>query len=374
MPEEKVHSLYSPSGYKWLKYCPGYVGDKKSKVHPVTLEGTAIHKALEDSDVSELNDDEQILAVEDCEKFQLEALQKFLRPDLAYDEYPSPAHPGELKLMVDSQRQSWGYLDKLYVQGDQALLIDYKAGYKRVDPAQTNLQGKGYTVGVFNAFPLVNTVFVRFIQPRINSVTDGLFHRSDLPALRAEIAELIDNAKNFHGELEKTHPGVLPCLYCGRRLSCPVMSGFMQLIVSKLEQLGVPTEFSIGSLRNNPEQLARLLNVKDLITKLVEDATDAAKELIASGQEVPGYELKERKGRTSVTDVAAAAEVCHKLGITDDDFIKAVTVSLTSLKEIAKSKAERGSKTAMEEILLTKLSNAGALSISDSTLTLKAVK
>ena len=55
------HASYSPSSLKYFELCPCYQKDNSGSVHPVTLRGTAMHKACETGDMEGLDSTEKAL-------------------------------------------------------------------------------------------------------------------------------------------------------------------------------------------------------------------------------------------------------------------------------------------------------------------------
>ena len=100
---ERAHAKRSPSAYKYIKACPGYLPQKNQELHPNTIRGTKIHDAIEANNF-DLLDDQELRWAEYCLGEKQKALAEVFGTN-PYDEEK------EIKVVVIEKFQSWGYLD-----------------------------------------------------------------------------------------------------------------------------------------------------------------------------------------------------------------------------------------------------------------------
>lgn len=122
---------------------------------------------------------------------------------------------------------NFGHLDLLCIDGVSATLDDYKFGWIPVKPAVFNRQGWNYAAAVFQMFPDLLEINVRFIQPKRNWTTEHTFFRGeDADRLRFEIQELNRQSLEVREsrDPEKLNPGAA-CEFCALKSTC---SGFLK--------------------------------------------------------------------------------------------------------------------------------------------------
>ena len=95
-----------------------------------------------------------------------------------------------------------------------------------------------------------------------------------------------------------------------------------------------------------------------MIEPWVKDVRSKAKALALDGAQIPGYEVRERRGKKSLGN---ANEVFEKLkdALTEEEFIEICQIPLTQLKRIISDKAPQGSKGLAVELAVAKLEEAG---------------
>ena len=304
---ERKHAKISPSGLKNFKACPGYIReDKGDEVHPVTLEGTLIHEALDNEDFSTLNSN----------SVSWQSIAKRTRSCCPPRTATSTASPSLLSPAVSLAR------DQVQVLGDHADVLDWKMGYHRVDDAEDNMQGKAYSLGVFRKFPNVKTITAHFVQPRLGYTTSHTFDRSNEAELEYEIRSIVAAVANATADDYK--PCSTNCAYCARH-DCPAVAQKVydtakayatQKDIAKkaeakllnqpepaavLEQ--IPTEFYPRAL-TNPEEISKALDFVPIAESWCKSVSMRAKQMrLREGIEILGWDLAHRKGAKRLTMV-----------------------------------------------------------------------
>ena len=146
---ERAHAKRSPSSYKYVKACPGYIPQKNDILHPNTIRGTKIHEAIETGKYDDL-DDQELRWLEYC----LAEKQKIIAEIFGSNPYEEFK---EIKVEVSARYKSWGFVDSILVSGAVGIMLDWKFGWGEVDDAEENEQGKGYAVAIYKKFPCLTS-------------------------------------------------------------------------------------------------------------------------------------------------------------------------------------------------------------------------
>ena len=363
---ERKHAKIGPSSLKSFEQCPGYMRSKEEgPAHPVTIEGTLIHEALDQGSTKGLTQDQVELY-----KFA-EAYASML-----------PSAYGEIikEPRVEVMGGVFGYLDQMQVLGDECDILDWKMGWNKVDPADTNPQGQAYTLGVLKMNPELKAVTVHFVQPRLGYVTSHRYTRDDVAAMEYRIRGIIASVAN--ATPEDYRPCPTNCAYCGR-YECPAVAqvaikvareyaqGKDTRLAAEAKLRNEPTPPSILAdlpkqfyprAMNDPAEVSKALDIAPIITAWAKSVGARAKEMrVKEGVEIPGWELTHRKGRKSITNGGAAWDAV-KDRLTPEDFAAASTPSLGKLKEFYTGSSEKGRKAADGRALESALKDRDALS------------
>jgi len=204
------HAEYGPSSLALFELCSHYGREESDEVHPVTLQGTRLHEAVEHDNLNGLDHEETKLA-----QFCLDETKRLAS---GADEYHKEV---TLDIAYDDKQEDYatfGTVDFVAISGDTAVVIDYKFGYHGVDAATSNAQGQAYVLGVFEKFPEVQSVYLHFILARRHEVTSAIYTREDHEeAIRGRIVTIIERAKQKTGD---PTPCPRVCTYCGNKVGC----------------------------------------------------------------------------------------------------------------------------------------------------------
>jgi hypothetical protein len=361
---DRKHSTISPSSLKHFADCPGYMkDDDDSTPHPVTLEGTLIHEALDTGDWSGLNADQKELA-KMCEDFA----------------GMLPTSGGEIvkEPKLDIIDEVFGHVDQIQIDGRVADMLDWKMGWNRVEAADVNLQGQAYALGAFKKWDQLQEITVHFVQPRLGYATSHTYTRDEVAGLATFIKGII--ARVATATQDEYTPVPSTCQYC-TRADCPAVAllghniakkyaeskNFREAATAKLESREDPDPITLPDeidpkLVEEPENLAKLMEILPVIERWCGSLKKRAKDLvIEEGVELPGYEIAHRAARKSITNGAAAWEVV-KDRVSHEDFVAVSTPSLTDLKKLYTKDSKRGQKTKDAAALEQSLVDLDALS------------
>ena len=345
---ERPHAPLSPSKLASVERCPGFQSDPDAEPHPVTLRGTAMHEATETGETTNLSATEEEL-VGMCRAFT-EHLQEGKPNAIVQQEVRLETHLGDI----------WGYCDWLLVEGRRGILCDFKYGFKVVEEPQDNPQAVAYTVGLFLREPQIEEVDFYFLIPRCDAVLHHTFTRADLPwmMLRLETirARWLDPQK-----VHNPQPGL--CEYCGFRARCPALLNKALPLAVKYQgdHFPLPVEAHSSAI-TDPADMAKALRLANLLDKWADSVKRHALAMrLEQGIEIPGFELAERAGRRSVTNLLAAWDIAQDAGVSLDDFLSACDVHVGKLEDIYAAKAPPRRKAEWKRLLADRLTDREAI-------------
>jgi uncharacterized protein DUF2800 len=399
MSEEKFHHPFSPSKLQSLEFCPCYAS--RSTEHIKAAIGTLQHKVTETrQDDMRLSDDEAAAAAE-CLDFverkktelneEREAAIKILtaqlhqsHPDFvtvpdarrgAEQRIPHVLELTEVYLPVDKRVFEWagksydgttgGWLDRTLISYDRkrAIACDWKFGLWPVDKAENNLQGMAYALGIFLAYPTVESVTFYFKQPHLNLLTHATWSRADIPTLYTRIVAVVERAVLAQsGEEPKwgmANAGYPTCSFCANIGRCHVVHRFALQVSKKFWPAGVPDDITPTSVTSPTEARARLhlAGILDVWCKAIRrQETDLT---LRSGRVPTGYKVDSRTPR-QIVDTKAFKTVALQ-HLTADEYDATMTPEFGKVEDMVKDKAPRGLKKAALEALDKAWREAGAV-------------
>ena len=325
------HAKLAPSSADKVAICSEYVPNNDKDPHPVTVEGTRCHDAMEKGDWSQLSAELQ----DHCQWCD-DYCQAVMEANPATEE-----SPGDLKLETKIKtplKDCWGTVDWVYVIGDTAHIIDYKFGYNEYPSPADALQAKIYAWGLVYQFPALREVSFTYLQPRLRSVKTVTWTVEELlEDIQAEIESVYyRQGKGFRHREEGL------CEYCATVGDCPLWKS-TALEVAKRQDFEVPEELDWHLMTN--EDWGQVLQLTKVLREFCDQANKKAFNRYVTIGELPdGYTLFERSKGWKVTDFPAFLNICDEWGLTEEDLAPAVTISVPKVTEAIKANAERGKK------------------------------
>jgi len=226
---------------------------------------------------------------------------EFFKPDAIFCE-----------IGVDPRVTSPGTADLVVVQGNRAVLVDYKTN--RVVRSHDR-QLEDYVLGIFNALSQVDYVEARIVAPRLGDTHRPVqFERKDLAELKAGLQHIVDLAEDAFT------PGVPgeQCAMCAGNGRCPYQAASLRDIPIDSEALVRPGGWLqmmqpnvTPELRGERRQIIKWLEA--LIDFAKEDDKEWAKADVNA--EMPGFTKSVQIGRAKLDDTKLA-EVNDALRLT----------------------------------------------------------
>jgi len=316
---DSSHAEFSPSSLELLEKCPCFEQDATGE-RKAAKDGTRLHKAIEDNDLSLCDYEEEEEVVTRCLNF----LDKCLE-----DAGEGSNLLKEVKLKIEDMTEGTG--DVIIVAKPKVVLIDWKFGRTPVTDASDNIQMQGYTLGVFHEYPDVDEVEVHIVQPRMDVLSTATYKRSDVAGIRDRIQSII---KGCTDPAKKESADEKACAFCGRKAICPLLAE-TALTVAKNIGLPMPIEFEPGRLIDPKDRAkAQVLSyiLEDWAKKVRKYNTKAA---VEDGIEIPGFSVRSRRSATSVVDMFSAVQSVLDAvdGISIDNILQACSLSIPKLVE-----------------------------------------
>jgi superfamily II DNA or RNA helicase len=346
---DRAHSKHSPSSLENKAKCPGWFNDPDpTRDRSAADRGSLGHEMVEKENFDMAGDDLELTdAAVTCWKF----MQKFDRP--------GTVHHKEIRLAIQNQ---FGHLDHLYIHTDgTADLIDLKFA-RNIYGADT-AQFWAYMIGAWDRFSEIQTIRVWVLHPFLDHIDSETYTReNDYDRLNATIRMIIHRAENPNPDQFQIGK---QCTYCGRLSICTKWAEFGVEIANRYAEDGKKYQLPSGSVHGtdieDPQTLAILWRIAPLVQKAAGGWRKAALEKRMEGEDIPGLELYEKAGAREITNAAAAFEAISDR-VKPEDFIHACDVKITDLEKIFADSFPRGEKGKSKKELMSRLTDASAIS------------
>jgi hypothetical protein len=352
----RKHTRVSPSKLTSLEICPRYLDDKNADPHPITLRGTAMHEALDAGDDSKLDAEEKHL-VSMCRDFTA----------------PLFAEEGatvlkEVSLKLPKGMKGTADLAVLNADGSGGWLIDYKFSLSLQEDAATNPAAQAYAFGLFTLYPALQSLKVAYLYPRLEVISEAEFSRADMPAIQLRMetihARVMDPSTPPYPEVDN-------CLYCANKATCTALHALALPIATRYaeahEELTIPEEFRPSQI-TDPAMMARAYEVALVLEKWCDSVKAHARELrFNTGAELPGFSLTSRSGTKKIVSPEAAYALALESGVTHEQFLTTVDVSLKKLSDAVAEKAARGEKGKAAQAFENRLRDEGVIEVGSET-------
>lgn len=211
--------------------------------------------------------------------------------------------------------------DHIVVQGNTALIMDYKTGRGDVTTSERNLQLMSLAVLVKANHKEVTKVYAAIIQPHREPEL-VCYDTKQLKAARAFIFSIVEMA---FMDMAHRVAGEKQCRWCKVKATCPeALAATLTLTHSE----------SSGALAD-PAQFAQLLDYVGVAKKMIPAIEAKAREALeANPDAIDGYQLKSGIRRRELPEIELAFEALKRDGLIDAaHFMGACKVSLTSLEK-----------------------------------------
>lgn len=368
MSAERPHHPFGPSQLSSLRACACYEGEQSKTPHARTIIGTKGH------DVIESGVDDNTLADEDADMVvQCRQLYAKHRGQMG----PGCQEIAEEYLAIDDEETTAGYLDAAIISADKtrAVLLDWKLGIWPVEPAADNLQIKAYALGLFRAYPTVETIDAAILQPPISDEpTAAVFTRAQVPEIHDEIWAIVARAKAARaaGDFSTARAFFPNCNFCSRIGSCPVVAKLAGEVGHKYAPLLVPEELRPEAI-HDPARIKEAWQLAAVVKTWAEAfrTTITDRVLAKQCEAPPGYKLTSTSKR-KIADAEKYKSVALQY-LTEEQYNSTMKPALTDVEELISAQAPRCQKTATVEKFAEAIEEVGAVVKSDPYTFLKAV-
>jgi len=358
----RAHAKISPSKLKSKEVCPAYDDDRGADIHPDTAQGTLCHEALDAGDDSKLTTDDQRAWVKMCRQFA----------SMLTTQYPQVFN--EVKLdVVDGM---WGFADRIQLSKGRTVgaLLDWKFGANLQEDVATNPAAQAYVLGMFKKWVELQSVEVFYIYPRREEISTHRYERTDMAAIELRVRTIVARAE---APLVERHPHPSVCTWCMHNSTCPVLHAAVLPIATRYaaaHTMAFPESFDL-TLIKDPITWQKLMQVSPVLEAMADSIKRHALEFrTATGQEIPGFEMRQRTGRKTINNALLTYQIVSKEGVTQQQFLSAVDVSAKRLADAVGETAAKGQKSKRVAEIEGKLRDAGVLEVGQEVFYLTKTK
>ncbi len=308
--------------------CPGrhlaQLGIPEEPQTPDAESGTVIHDAWANRPRRPLTHDEQE---------SLEALRS--RSDEIFRQWnPNPAGY-KAGLIASIEKRLWhnscgmkcsGQVDRFYIIGYRALIIDGKRGRKVVTTEPTNRQLRWLAALVAINYPGVTEVTVALAQHWAPKTAPCVY---DINALSEALQQMEEDVGACYAPDVKRIAGPVQCEYCRAKKNCPefLASG---LPVPYEPQPASQTQVQDAVSALPGPRLGLLLSMSRLV---VEVAESECRKRLADGSAVDGWKMSPGRTMEKIVDPQTLFERFILAGGKTEQFLPAVTVQKGKFKD-----------------------------------------
>jgi hypothetical protein len=309
--------------------------------------GNEVHGILSD-DVSE--DEASASAAqtaEMCEDAAQRLLSEWLMPSephLAYMELRyGLTKLGNVAIVHTDSRADFiftGQFDRLYIQGRRGLLIDFKALHGDHTEALHNPQLASLAVMVARRHNL-GSVRVALVQPWKGKPTVADYAGGMLDVAKDWLFQTLDAATIATPDDRKAGKW---CSYCKANSVCQTYRDANLQEIERIDPAtiaGMDDETQKAAMwaracALTPEQHAAAYNGLAMVKRYAHAIGASFKQRVEAG-EVPGYGIREKKGKRSISDVGTVFSRAAAHGVTAEAFTAECSIALGALNGLLKT-------------------------------------
>jgi len=138
--------------------------------------------------------------------------------------------------------------------------------------------------------------------------------------------------------------------------------------------MAFPESFDL-TLIKDPITWQKLMQVSPVLEAMADSIKRHALEFrTATGQEIPGFEMRQRTGRKTINNALLTYQIVSKEGVTQQQFLSAVDVSAKRLADAVGETAAKGQKSKRVAEIEGKLRDAGVLEVGQEVFYLTKTK
>lgn len=377
---ERSHHAESASGLQVKEWCPLFTNSNETS--EAAERGTAMHLATERRDFSNL-DDEQAMKVQQVLDY-LDGREAELKA-----QYPDCRSLREIYVEIDEvewplmreKSTSAGYLDHSFVfdGGRRIEVNDYKYVRWPVEPAENNLQGIVYLLGLRKQFPQLEVATTRFLMPYLDLIDEHTFTADQFPALYTRVKRLVALRNEIRGKPEGAfsqleNPSFSACMWCARIARCKKLQELAVKVGSKFAPLVIPSDFNPGNIGASSD-VSKLIQFADVLSAFAKATRERCTEAVLHNPELePETHVLIQSRDREVLDVAAFEEGLLFHGLTPERIAKLKKIGLTDTTKALKELAPKGQKDAFAKAVFDQFMQLGIVAYGQETVFLRAKK
>lgn len=250
---------------------------------------------------------------------------------------------GNVAIVRDDSRADFiftGQFDRLYIQGNRGLLIDFKALHGEHTEALNNPQLASLAVLVARRHKL-SSVRVALVQPWKGKPTMADYGEGELCRAQVWLVDALQNATA--ATPDDRHAGK-HCNYCKANSVCQTFRDAQLQAIEVIDPAtiaGMDDETQKAAMwaracALTPEQHAAAYNGLAMVKRYAYAIGASFKARVEAG-EVPGYTIREKKGKRSISDVATVFSRAAAQGVTAEAFTAECSIALGALNTLLKT-------------------------------------
>jgi hypothetical protein len=318
--------------------------------------GTEIHRAVENRDLTQLEPEHAEIA-ERC-------IVQAERIKASWSDGGEITEHKELRLYLcadgtvkeQPQRPVFsGQLDYLIVQGQRALIIDYKTLYGDHAPAEINDQLRAQAVLVY-MWTGITDITTAIVQPAKGKPTTAFCNAEFLDAAKSWLVDVLE--REINAAPNDVNAGAW-CRYCPAKLTCPAFQStalvghnhHVDARIARLDDATSRAAIFAKATELTDEDLASHMET----AKTAKWYVEAVKwEAMKRAEESPTfqrlYRIEEGTARESITDGSKVWERLAELGVSPAAFAAACKPSKTAVKALVKDATQLKGKALDDEL------------------------
>jgi hypothetical protein len=266
-------------------------------------------------------------------------------PDIFYEQRIGITQLGGAVNVTPTSKASFrftGQADMIIIDGDCALVIDYKTGRGDTPVAQDNPQLAALAVLVFLRYK-VTSVRVAIVQPWAGKPTVADYSEGALHLAHSWLITAINAAETATPDDARAGDH---CKWCKAKANCRT---FQDSAIREVEVIEPATIAGLNAETQRKAMWSRALDLPALRLAAAMNGLAMVKRYVATIEGVakaraendPDFQqfftLREKKGKRSIMDVTKVFNACAEHGVTADDFTNHCSIGLGDVKELLRN-------------------------------------
>lgn len=302
--------------------------------------------------------------------------------DIVIRDVKDESDPTKIKterVSITTESTTAGYVDRALINWNRtrAIMLDYKFGAWGVEKPENNLQAIAYVLGLFRAYPTIETIEFYFKLPQLAEVTYGVFTRAQFGELYLRVQTVVARAREAHRRLldedySMATPRVPACNFCANIGECPKVAEFACKVGHKFHPLEIPGDLTPTGLKTGDDASVGI-RLSQVLAVWCKAFRSAVSDRVIRGDAPlpPGFRVEQRSDR-EVIDSAKLKEIALR-HITTTELDSLAKYAFGAIEELISTNAPRGSKKDAVEQFQEELINEGAVKRGSPYSFLKAV-